>query len=561
MNEKPTFDVIVVGSGAAGLAAAIAAAKRGASVTVLEKAPQFGGTSAWSGGEAWVPCNRLMDAAGMPDSREAAIAYISSLSNGRQASPELIERFVDTGGEAIEFLSEHSAYQPEIVMANSDYYEGKPGYTTAGRCIAPQVIDSKKLLGDRWATVRDSPHLPALSSEEFAEEWTRRNLPFHARTRENNETAVPDARELSKERLATGIRFMGASMVSGLMRGALDAGVELHTNARVDRLLVEGGAVVGVIVEQDGELRSVHARRGVILASGGFEWNKELTLTYLGVPDVFPISTNTNVGEGLLMGLEVGAAVANMTNPAAIPAIWDEERVVDGQPLGTPSATRTDAGVIIVNQQGRRFANEGICYMDAAKKFKVYDEYTVSYPNETPVWQVFDHTTREKLWDMEPGPTPAWVKEGSTIAELAEKIGVDVDGLVDEVATWNRYVDNKHDPEFHRGEIWWEGFMMGGPSPEKNMARIENGPFYAMRLYNGVVSTLGGLKTDTDARVVSSRGHVIDGLYAVGTVAAGIFGDAYPGAGGTLGPNLVFGYIAGTHAVHNRIKDPHAAVS
>ena len=204
--------------------------------------------------------------------------------------------------------------------------------------------------------------------------------------------------------------------------------------------------------------------------------------------------------------------------------------------------------MIIVNRFGRRFMNEGVCYMDAFKAFKVYDEFSATYPNDNPAWQIFDARSRVGMRDIESEDTPDWMFEAPTIAELAAKIGVHVDGLVEEVARWNDYVAQAKDPDFRRGELWWEGFMMGGPSPEKNMAPIAEGPFFAMPIYSGAFATLGGLRIDPDSRVRSMRGGVIDGLYAVGAVAGGIFGDSYPGPGATLGPNMVFGVLAGRHA-------------
>jgi succinate dehydrogenase/fumarate reductase flavoprotein subunit len=337
-----------------------------------------------------------------------------------------------------------------------------------------------------------------------------------------------------------------------MLRGALDAGVSFRTSTAADRLVVEDGQVVGVVARHEGEELRIGVRRAVILASGGFEWNEELVKAYLGIPDALPLSPPTNVGDGLQMGLEVGAAIGNMTNGVAFPSIYDGRSTLEGKPHGSLAAPRNDPGVIIVNRDGRRFANEGVCYMDLAKLHKVYDAQTASYPNTGPVWQVFDQTVRDRTiaLDFMPGqPTPDWVHEAKTIGELAEKIGVDPLVLSEQVERWNSYVDAGEDPEFHRGTIWWEGFQIEGPSPEKNMRRIETGPYYAMPLYNGILGTTGGLRIDRDARVKAARtGAIIPGLYAVGNVAAGIFGQTYPGGGCTLGPNITFGYLAGRSA-------------
>jgi succinate dehydrogenase/fumarate reductase flavoprotein subunit len=520
-------DVVIAGSGAAALAAAIAAGDGGAEVLVIEKADQLGGVSAWSGGGIWIPCNDHMRSAGIDDSREEALEYILTLVGERVPDPALVERFVDAGPEAIRFLEAHSALRVHPDLVVTDYYPG-PGFEH-GRSLVPDGIDGKAVIGEWWNKVRDSPHYAPLSDEELIEE---RTFSFHDdRTGRDSARMKPDFRKLVDERLASGIRFFGPALITGLMRGALDASVMFRLSTAVDRLVVDDGRVVGVIALNEDQELGIGARRGVVLATGGFEWNEDFVKAFLGVPDVFPLSPSTNTGDGLRVGLEIGAAVGNMTNPCSMPANWDGRRELEGKRFGTVARSRNDPGVVIVNRIGKRFTNEGICYMDAAKMFRIYDPYAAGYPNTTPVWQVFDQRTRENLLGLEPGPAPDWVHEAPTIAELAVKMGVDPDVLTDEIGRWNSYVAARKDPDFHRGEIWREGAMIGGPSPEKNMKAIENPSFFAMPLYNGIASTLGGLLTDTNARVRSLRGDVIDGLYAVGAVAAWAFGDHVSRAG------------------------------
>jgi succinate dehydrogenase/fumarate reductase flavoprotein subunit len=537
-------DVVIVGSGAGAMAAAITAARSGSEVEVIEKAELLGGTSAWSGGMPWMPRNHHMAEVSVDDSREDALTYLESLSADRYQDQELIERYVDQAGEAMKFLEDNSALEMVVAGSYSDYYADRPGGKPRGRSLEPKPLDARTSLGDWEKKVRDSPHIPPLTQDEMAVEGSRRNLPLQ-------DGEVPqDVVALITERTAKGIRCLGAALISGLLRGALNAGVTFRTSTPADRLVLQNGQVVGVVAHHDGDELRIGARRGVVLASGGFEWNEEFVKTFLGVPDLFPLSPPTNVGDGLRMGMEAGAALGNMSNGIAFPSIYDGRAMLEGKPHGSLAGPRNDPGVIIVNRHGKRFANEGICYMDLAKLHKVYDEKTATYPNTGPVWQIFDQTVRDRTiaLDFMPNqPTPDWVHEAATIAELAEKIGVDPGVLTDQVERWNSYVDAGEDPDFHRGTIWWEGFQIEGPSPEKNMRRIETGPFYAMALYNGILGTVGGLRIDTDARVQGLRGGPIEGLYAVGNVASGIFGQTYPGGGGTLGPGLTFGYLAGQH--------------
>ncbi|HEY6758575.1 MAG TPA: FAD-dependent oxidoreductase [Baekduia sp.] len=551
-------DVLVVGSGAGGLAAAITAARNGADVEVIEKAPQLGGTSAWSGGMPWVPRNSHMPEVGVPDSREDALTYIDSLLNDRSPDHDLVELYVDRAAEAWDYIEANSAIEMVVTYSYSDYYADRPGGKPRGRSLEPKPFDSPKMLGEWHDRVRDTPHIPRLTQDEMAAEGARRNLPVGA------EGAVPvDIMALLGEREANGIRTLGPALVSGLVRGALDAGVSLQTGTPATELVVDDGAVVGVVAEHDGQTIRIGARRGVVLASGGFEWNAELVRAYMGIPDAFPLTPPTNVGDGLQMGLEVGAAVGNMTNAVAFPAAYDGHSTNEaGGPLGSLAPPRSDKGCIIVNRDGRRFVNEGVSYMDMAKSHRQYDQDTATYPNTGPVWQIFDQDVRERTMtlDFVPGqPTPDWVHEAATVAELAAKIGVDPAILAEQVERFNAAAEAGVDPDFHRGTIWWEGYQTGGPSPEKNMAKIERGPFYAMKLYNGVLGTLGGLRIDEHAQVRAARGGLVDGLYAVGNVAAGIFGQAYPGGGSTLGPNVTFGYLAGLHAAARSARDVEPA--
>jgi 3-oxosteroid 1-dehydrogenase len=537
-------DVVVVGSGAGAMAAAITAARHGAEVEVIEKAEKLGGTSAWSGGMPWMPVNDHMAEVDVADSREDALTYLAAVSNDRYLDQALIERFVDQAASAMRYLEDNSALEMVVTKTYSDYYADRPGGKPRGRSLEPKPLDAPAVLGDWADKVRESVHIPPLTQDEMAAEGSRRNLPLQ-------DGEVPqDVVALITERTEKRIRCLGAALISGLLKGALDAGVEFRTSTAAQELVQQDGRVVGVIAESDGETVRIGARRGVVLASGGFEWNKELVTTFMGVPDLFPLSPPTNVGDGLKMGLELGAAVGNMSNGIAFPSIYDGRSELEGHRFGSLFAPRSDPGVIIVNRAGKRFANEGVCYNDLAKRHKVYDDVSGTYPNTGPVWQIFDQTVRDRTiaLDFVPGqPTPDWVHEAPTIGELAEKIGVDPEVLTDQVARWNSYVDAGEDPEYHRGTVWWEGFQIEGPSPEKNMRRIETGPYYAMALYNGILGTVGGLRIDTDARVQSLRGGPIEGLYAVGNVASGIFGQTYPGGGCTLGPGLTFGWLAGQH--------------
>jgi 3-oxosteroid 1-dehydrogenase len=520
-NWDRTVDVVVVGSGAAGLVAALAAADGGATVEVFEKADLVGGTSAWSGGMPWMPLNAHQSETGIPDSRDEVLAYIAGLSEGREPDPALVEVFIDHAAEALAFIEKSTPLEMRTLTAYPDYYSDRPNSKLRGRSVEPVALASRDLLGDWYDRVRESPLMPRLMREEMGSDI--------------------DVDAVTTERETAGVRTLGSALVSGILRGVLDRGVEVTTGTAVTDLVVGNGAVVGVVAEHDGSTIRIGARRGVVLASGGFEWNDELVKAYLGNARIFPLTPEGNVGDGLRMGLELGARVGNMTNAVTRPIAWDGSSIY----MSTP---RQDPGCIIVGRNGRRFVNEGISYMDMGKAFRAYDPRTQSYPDAGPVWMIFDQSVRERTRVgafVPDSPTPDWVEEGATIAELARAIDIDPHALAGEIDRFNGFVATGIDLDFGRGTIWFEGLSIGGPSAEKNLAKIEHGPFYAMRLYNGVFGTIGGLRVNEHARVLAESGGTIEGLWAVGNVAAGVLGQSYPGGGSSLGPNLTFGYLAG----------------
>jgi succinate dehydrogenase/fumarate reductase flavoprotein subunit len=293
----------------------------------------------------------------------------------------------------------------------------------------------------------------------------------------------------------------------------------------------------------------IRARRGVVLATGGFEWNPDLVRSFLGVREIHPVSQPHNTGDGLVMALEAGALAANMTEAWWFPVTSTGARTYDGSPLHNVSTPRAEAGCITVNRRGRRFTNEAAAYMDIGREFRVYDAVAADFPNEV-AWSVFDARVRARieLADLLPdGPTPEWVVQADTLEELALGIGVPADALVDEVERFNRNVAEGADPDFGRGTLWFEAFTAGGPSPEKALAPLDQPPYYATRLYNGVLGTCGGPRITADGQVVAARGGVVPGLYAAGNVSANVFGPGYPAGGATLGPAITFAYLAGRH--------------
>lgn len=531
-------DVIVLGTGGAALSAAIAAADNGASVLVLEKTHQIGGTTAYSGGVPWVPLNHYMKDQGFSDNREQVIAFIKRLTLGR-AEESMIERFVDKGHEVFKFLDEEAQVRFKTPKTYPEYYRNLDEALKDGtRSLDPLPFDLN-LIGDWGLHLRQNPIFPPLTLEEGG---AIGGIDF---------TVVA-------ERMQNNIVTMGRSLVASLFKACLDRGVETLLNTAGKELVMgESGEVIGLIAEtSEGEKKYFKANNGVILASGGFEWNKQLTKAFLKMDITHPVSPPGNEGDALMMAMKAGAALDNMSEAWWYPAMVDPTFEYEDNVMSQLGNGRNGPNSIVVNKHGRRFAHEGTTYNDLPRTFFNYDPVKIEFPNEAPVWLIFDQQLkdRELIITMTPGdPAPDWVDQAPTLQELAVKVGVNADNLVDEVAKWNTYCEQQEDPDFHRGTIQFENLTGGGGNPEANLGKIEKGPFYALPIYLGALGTNGGPKIDENGRVLNFAGEVIQGLYAAGNASANPLGPIYPSAGGTIGPAMVFGFLAGEHAAKTNL--------
>ncbi|HZQ56522.1 MAG TPA: FAD-dependent oxidoreductase [Acidimicrobiales bacterium] len=537
ITRRPTrwdrvADVVVLGSGAAGLAAATLAHDGGADVVLLEKSDLIGGTTGVSGGMPWIPLNRHMADLGVTDSRDEALTYIRRLTLGREPDPALLETYVDTAPEMLDYLEAKTPLRMTAPTTFNDYYAHLPGGKLAGRSIEPAPFDAREL-GDWAPRLRTSPHLPWLTMEEGA--------------RFLRGEAMPDI-ELAGRRQAEDVRVLGAALVAALFKGLLDRGVEVRTAAAASDLVVEDGTVIGV----QSAVGAIGARRGVVLACGGFEWNPEMVRGFIGEP-IEPMSPPHNEGDGHRMAMEAGALLGNMRSFWGQPGINEPGFEIDGRPVPQMGSIRSTPGVIVVNRHGRRFVNEAVTYQDFPKSTATFDPVAVDYPNEAPHWLVFDQAVKDSavvLPTVLPGqPAPSWVLQAPTLAALAAQMGVDAGALEETVARWNGHVAAGRDQDFHRGTTMFEVHMSGRqPSPAACMRAVAKAPFYAVPLVHGALGTNGGAVIDANARVRSMRGGAVPGLYAAGNATASVFGPAYPGGGATIGPALTFGYVAGRHA-------------
>lgn len=529
------FEVVVLGTGAAGLTAALAAADAGVSVGLFEKSDLIGGTTALSSGVAWIPANRYAAAAGVADSVEEALDYLASLSHGL-IRPEMAEIFVKTGSELIDWLETRTPLHLRLVPGFPDYHPehpgGKPG---GGRSLEPELFSFCEL-------------------GEWADRFVGYTRPMYVtETPIGGGTGFIDP-EVEQERRSRRIEGLGRAMVGALLKGCLDHGVEPVTGARGRELLVEDGRVVGVRIQTtDGEY-DVRATRGVILATGGFEWDESLSRAFLRGPMTYPASVPTNTGDGLLMAMRVGAMLDVMRE-----AWWVPVAVIPGQDnLGRQGVQlvlreRTLPRSIMVNRLGRRFTNEAANYNALGGAFHYLDAGRFEYVNQ-PCWLIFDQgfVNRYGGFGVRPGGVmPEWITRAETLAGLAQLIDIPADELERTVERWNKMVGDGRDVDFGRGDSAYDGWCGDRthyPGRAATLGPIDESPYYAVQLHSSTLGTKGGPRTTVDCEVLDVEGNVIPGLWAAGNVMAAPTGMVYGGAGGTLGPALVFGYRAGRSA-------------
>lgn len=521
-------DVVVLGSGAAGLTAALAAGVEGAAVELFEKAPTVGGTSAVSGGLAWIPAH---DRAQRELTADAALAYLGAQSLDSM-DDELVEVFVRTGARMLDFVEQHSGVTFEVADGFPDYKPELPGGQPAGgRSLGPAAYDLARL-----GTWRDR-------LTTFPLDWS--NVGFDAETRARLRAVLGDA--------SADVCVAGRALVAGLLEGVLAVGITPRTGARGLELIAEGATVAGVRIAIDGGELAVRARRGVVLATGGFEWDPGLVKAFLRGPMTGPVSPPHNTGDGLRMAMALGAELGNMGEAWWVPVVQLPGDTIGGrQRSRSVRLERTRPRSIIVNRAGKRFVNEAAEYNSMAGAFHYLDPRG-GYVNN-PGWMVFDaeHLRRYGFLGVEPGgAAPEWFGESADLDELGARTGIDPAGLRRTVAEWNRAVAAGSDPYFGRGASEYDGYWGdpdAGTVAGRTLGPVDTAPYYAVPVTVGAMGTKGGPRTDRDARVRHVGGAVIPGLYAVGNAMAGVTGRAYGGAGGTIGPGMVWGFRAGYNA-------------
>ncbi|OWL89232.1 FAD-binding protein [Halopseudomonas aestusnigri] len=562
MHNNNEYDLIVVGSGAGAMTAAITAADQGLSVLMVEKAAQYGGTSALSGGGIWIPNNHYFKAIGGKDSEELAWTYLKA-AVGDRVDERRLRTYLHKSPEMIAWLEDNTRVRYAVAEKYPDYYQHLPGALPGGRSLDPELFDLSQL-GDELGNLREGAPGNMLMGRIA---WTARDA--HKAMSKSRGWRLMVLWMMLRYKLdfrwrrKTGSRrdrrtALGNALIASLRASMMDRNIPLWLSTNFTDLVIEDGRVCGIQVERAGRVEVLRARRGVILGSGGFEQNQALRDKYLPQPTKAAWSATpagANTGAALEAAQRIGAATDLMEW-----GWWAPSLLVPGEDRARGIfAERAFPGAIVVNSLGQRFVNEAAPYLEFVDAMYRNNEQTGG--KCVPAWAIFDSHFR---FNYAMGPLmPAqimpdirlrkeWLNnlyyKADTLDALAGQIGVDAAGLKETVSKMNGYAATGEDLDFARGgNVFDRYYGDSNVSPNPCLAPIGKGPFYAMPMYSGDIGTKGGLLTNEHAQVVREDGSTIDGLYAIGNTSASVLGTTYPGAGGTLGPAMTFGYVAALH--------------
>ncbi len=552
-------DLLVVGSGT-GMAAALAAHELGLSVLIVEKSSYVGGSTARSGGALWLPASPVLDEANAGDTAERAGTYLDSVVAG-SAPPQRSAAFVAQVSATVEMLRRTTPLRLFWARDYSDYHPEEPGGSAAGRTCECRPFDTS-LLGEYRTRLEPglmevTVPMPTTGADyrwmKLVARLPRKGIPVYAKRLVQG----VGGRMLGR-RYAAG----GQGLMAGLFTGVLRAGIPIWTGTTLTRLTRRGERVSGAVVEHGGREVTISARRGVVLATGGFDHRMEMRWKFqsesLGAD--LSLGAAANTGDGIRAGQEIGAAIDLMDQAWWFPAVAP----LPGKAPAVMLAERSLPGCLIVDQHGRRFVNEATDYMSFGQRLLELERS--GSPVES-MWIVFDQQYRNSyVFGAELFPRmripQAWYDAGiavraDNLAELGAGIGVPVPEFVETMTRFNQNAAAGEDPDFGRGRSAYDRYY-GDPTvkPNPNLRPLVNGPFYAVRMVLSDLGTCGGLKTDERARVLREDGGPIAGLYAIGNTAANAFGTTYPGAGATIAQGLVYGYIAAQEAARPSAAQP-----
>jgi 3-oxosteroid 1-dehydrogenase len=541
-------DFLVVGSGCGGLTGALTAHAHGLNVLIIEKAAVYGGSTALSGGNIWIPNNPTLRREGLTDSRDEVRRYLDAVIGDRVPAAN-IDAFIDNGPPTMEFLEDASPYlRFQWCTGYSDYHPEQPGGRARGRTIEPLPLDLKKLGDDeQWLrpAALATPGGLFVTSKEFA------RLNMVMRTWSGRRAAMQTiGRAVKGLVLRRHMDTLGRALIGRLRLATKDAGIPLWLNTPLQSLVTdESGAVVGVQAQRDGAVIRIRARKGVLLACGGFEHNGEMRKRFLrdGGKDNYSAGSADNTGDGIVAGQAVGAAVDLMDDAWWMPAFKRPDGV-----MSVLVSERSIPRSIVVDQTGRRFVNEAAPYVTFVHRQLA--------GGHDPIWFVFDRKAKNRyqFGGVMPGQTfPGdWFTSGlmhraDSIEELASGIGVPPTSLRETVRSFNGFARDGRDTDFGRGDSAYDNYYGDPTLAHPTMDVIDSAPYYAARIQAGDLGTKGGLVYNAHGQVLSADGTVIAGLYATGNTSAAVMGNDYAGAGATIGPAMVFGFVSARHAAES----------
>ncbi|OHT91135.1 3-ketosteroid-delta-1-dehydrogenase [Mycobacterium syngnathidarum] len=544
-------DLLVVGSGT-GLAAALAAREQGLSVLVVEKSSYVGGSTARSGGALWLPSSPVIEDCGGNDPVSRAHTYLESVV-GDSAPQERSAAYLDNLPATVEMLRRTTPMKLFWAKEYSDYHPEAPGGSAAGRTCECRPFNTA-VLGEYLADLRPGVMEVKIPMPTTGADYRWLNLMSRVPRKGLPTIAKRLAQGIGG--LALGRRYAagGQALAAGLFAGAIRAGIPIWLDTSLTELVTDGGRVTGAVVEHGDKTFTVTARRGVVLAAGGFDHHMDMRHKFQSesLGSNLSLGAESNTGDAIRLGQDVGADITLMDQSWWFPAVAP----LPGAAPAVMLAERSLPGSFIVDQDGHRFANESADYMSFGQR--VLELEKAGTPVED-MWIVFDQQYRNsyvfaaELFPRMPIPQ-TWYDAGIAVkadnfTELAAKMRVPQDSFLATVRRFNENSFAGEDPDFERGRSAYDRYY-GDPTvtPNPNLRPLVKGPFYAVKMVLSDLGTCGGLRADAHAHVLREDGTVIDGLYAIGNTAANAFGHTYPGAGATIAQGLVYGYIAALDA-------------
>jgi len=513
-------DLVAVGSSTGGLVSAITGHDLGLSTVLLEKTDFLGGGTALSGGALWIPCNHHMLAMGLSDSREEALTYIRRMSLGRH-DEEHLGAYIENGPKMLRYVEEATPLKMAVDQTIADYYADFPGGKGIGRILVPDTGRLTPLLTE---AEKSHPLIGKIRHEPVPRFFGMREPPW----------------------------FPGRMLVGGLALGCINRQINILTSTRAMQLIVDNGRVIGLRAQRDGRDFFIKCRKGIVIATGGSEWNEEMNKRFINSPPLHGITPPSNEGDGHMMGMEIGAAVALMDHSIFNPVIRIPGEETEGRPywrmfmysIGHP-------GTILVNRHGKRCCDEAF-YPAVGEAFCAYDRLRGEFRN-TPLFWIADQSYRDRfvVGPLKKGTEMAdWLHRADTLPELAAQLGLPADSLVKTVERFNALAREERDPDFHRGESsydvrWGLNYFPDHKPP--TLGPLEKPPFYGVQIHMGTVGNLGGLVTNSNAQVIDTRGKIIPGLYGTSNATALLCAGFCYQSGMSHTKSMIFGYLAARH--------------